>query len=147
MNTINGKTKLWIIVGSIAFIVVASLSFGYYQYTKVNTDPANEKPEVFISASALLNDFVGNEERATAKYSGKLTCTRGVLKSIDKNGTDMASIALDAGSPAAEIFCQLDPRHTSDLDKLSPGDTIEVQGVCAGMLNDVLIVECSARLR
>jgi hypothetical protein len=147
MKTINTKTRLAIIVGSIAFIILASLTFGYYQYNKANTDLSNEKPEVFIAASALLSEFVRNESEATTKYFNKLTCARGVLKSVDKNGKDIPSLALDAGNPVAEIFCQLDPRHASDADKLSPGDTIEVQGVCAGMLTDVLLVGCSAKHR
>ena len=139
------KKKMWIVIGITAFIILGSLTFGFYEYSNANTDPADQKAEITISAQRLFNDFTRDEEVANRKYFSKLTCTQGILKSIDKDKTNMASLALSCGDSTREIFCQLDPRHAEDIEKLSPGDTVEVQGICAGMLTYVLLIGCSAK--
>jgi hypothetical protein len=141
----NLKKKLWIILGITSFIIVGSLTFGFYEYTQSDADPADGKPQITVGAKTLFNDFVRNEQEANQKYFNKLTRAHGILKAIDKDKTDMASLSLDAGDSASEIFCQLDPRHTADIDRFAPGDTIEVQGICAGRLTDVLLVGCSVK--
>ena len=55
----------------------------------------------------------------------------------------MTSLALDGGDSLREISCQLDPRHEDDVQKLEAGDTVEVQGICAGMLGDIVLVGCA----
>ena len=126
-------------------IILGSLTFGYVQYTNKNIDLATQKPDVCVAAPILYTEYSSNEIKANEKYLNKLTCAKGILRAVDKDNTDMASIALDAGDSLSAIFCQLDPRHTTDIDHLAIGDTVEVKGICAGMLSDVLLIECSAK--
>src|SRR5439155_14045087 len=119
------KRNLWIIVISAAFVILGTLTWGYYQYTKSNADPADQKTEIYIAAAALLQEFSESEDEANAKYFNKITCTKGVLKRIDKDGNKMTSLALDGGDSLREISCQLDPRHEDDVQKLEAGDTVE----------------------
>jgi len=137
------KKRTWIILSSIAVVLLAALAFGYYEYTRGNPDLANAKPEVCIAAPALMNEFSQNEAQANTKYLNKVTCTRGVVKSVDTDHTGSVSVSLDAGDPIADISCQLDDRHLDEGQKIHTGDTINVTGVCTGMLTDVVLVRCS----
>src|SRR5438874_7445529 len=112
------KKRTWIILSSIAAVLFAALAFGYYEYTRGNPDLAGEKPEVCIAAPTLLSEFSQNEAQANAKYLNKVTCTRGVVKDIEKDHTGSVSVALESGDPLAGVSCELDARHLDQADKI-----------------------------
>jgi hypothetical protein len=138
--------KRWIIVGSIAVVLLAAAIFGYREYTRGNADLAGIKAEVCVTAPALLSEFSQNEAQANAKYLNKVTCTRGVVKSVETDHTGSISVMLDAGDPLANVSCELDARHLDEASKIHAGDTVNVTGICTGMLTDVVLVRCNAQL-
>src|SRR5579872_1534296 len=89
------KKRTWIILSSIAAVFLAALAFGYYEYTRGNADLADAKPDVCIAAPALMNEFSQNEAQANTKYLNKVTCTRGVVKSVETDHTGSISVMLD----------------------------------------------------
>jgi hypothetical protein len=137
------RRRTWIILGSITLVLLAAGIFGYYEYTRGNPDLADQKPDVCIPAATLMNEFSQNETQANAKYLNKVTCTRGVVKAVEKDHTGSVSVALDAGDPMSDVSCQLDDRHLDEAQKIHTGDTVDVTGVCTGMLTDVVLVRCS----
>jgi hypothetical protein len=138
------KKNIVVSLAAIASIILASLTFGYYEYSRSNDDPVTAKPEVYISAAALLNEFLQSENNANEKYFSRLTCTQGILKRIDTDQNSIYNVAL-IGDSDREICCQLHPRHSDDLQSLHSGDTVEVRGICAGMVNDIILVGCSVK--
>lgn len=140
------KRKTWIILGSVMLVLIGAAVFGYSEYTRGHADMAEAKAEVCITAPALLGEFTENEAKADAKYLNKVTCTRGVVKSIDKDHTGSVSVTLETGDPMASVSCELDTRHIDEAEKIHDGDTVNVTGICTGMLTDVVLVNCSAEL-
>jgi len=139
--------KRWIITGSIAALFIVAAIFGYREYTRGNADLAGVKAEVCIAAPNLLNEFSQNEAQANAKYLNKVTCTRGVVKSVETDHTGSVSVTLDAGDPIANVSCELDTRHLDEAAKIHTGDTVNVTGICTGMLTDVVLVRCDTEIQ
>src|SRR5438477_8896480 len=97
------KKRTWIILASIAGVLLAALAFGYYEYSRTNADLASAKPEVIVSAPALVNEFSQNEAQANAKYLNKVTRARGVVKAIETDHTGSVSLDLESGDPVADV--------------------------------------------
>src|SRR5438105_2697078 len=93
----NSKRNLWIVLSSTALVIMGTLSLGYYEYSKANEDPSEKRPEIYIAAAALLQEFSQSEENANAKFFNKITCAKGILKRIDKDRNEILSLALDSG--------------------------------------------------
>jgi hypothetical protein len=138
----NTKRNLWILVASTALVILGTLSFGFYEYAISKDDPADKKPEVYIGAAALLHEFIQSEDEANAKFFNKITCTKGILRRIDQNQNMITSLALE-GDSSREVYCQLNPWHTNDIRGLGLGDTVCVKGICAGMINDIILFGCA----
>jgi len=141
------KKKTWRILGGVALLVLAAASFGYYEYSRGNADLEGATAQVCIAAPALLGEFTQNEAQADAKYLNKITCARGVVKSVEKDHTGSISITLDAGDPIANVSCELDVRHINQAEKIHAGDTVNMTGICTGMLTDVVLVRCIAEVQ
>ncbi|MDP4220606.1 MAG: hypothetical protein Q8896_09220 [Bacteroidota bacterium] len=137
------KKRTWTILGSVAVVLLGIAGYGYYQYSRGNADLTNTKADVCIAAPALFKEFSENEGAANAKYLNKVTCARGVLKAVSTDHTGSVSLALDSGDPIADVSCQLDARHIEEAKKLHTGDTVNVTGICSGMLTDVVLVRCT----
>ncbi len=136
------KRTRYILLGILAVGIVG----GIYAYTEYNRKPADlsgAKPDIVVTATQLLSEYSKDEKSANAKYLNKVTSVRGQLKSIDKDHTGAISLALETGDPIAGVSCELDPRHTSDADRVHVGDSITITGTCAGMLTDVVLNRCS----
>ena len=117
--------------------------YGYREYTRTNADLSGAKADIVVSATQLYTEYSQNEAAANAKYFNKIINVRGVFKSVDKDHTGAVSLALDAGDPMNGVSCELDPRHVSDADQIHAGDTITVNGTCAGVLTDVVLNRCA----
>lgn len=140
---------IWKILIVVVVLAVIGGGYGYYQFSRTNTDLAKAKPDISVTAQDLLNAFSADEAAATAKYAvkDKAILVRGVLKSIERDSSGGASFILDGGMPLSRISCQLAEDHIGDVQWVHSGDSISVIGSCSGFENlidlRVVMVRCA----
>lgn len=104
---------------------------------------APKSPEFSLTALELTSSFDNNEMLSDKRYLNKLISVSGVIRTINKNETGEYTIAL--GSSAQKlpyVSCKLDNLNDGRLSRMHPGDSTTVMGVCAGALNDVVMLHC-----
>ena len=119
--------KRKIIIVLLALIVVGA-SAGYYLYTKKTPDIVSNKPDVMVTATALITAFEKDSAAAARQYVDKLVEVTGRVKSVDTSG----SVVLGEEGTQSVVACGLDRRHLKDADGLKPGSTAILQGRCTG---------------
>lgn len=129
---------------AIGLIGLIGAIYGYTEYNRKPADLSGKKADISISATQLLGEYSKDEKAANQKYLNKILSVQGILKSIDKDHTGSISLAIDAGDPLGGVSCELDARHIADAGQVHVGDTVNVTGICTGMLTDVVLVRCSA---
>ena len=112
----------------IVLIIAIGGWYGYRMYQEKTPDIVNKKPDVSISASALLEAFNKDTAAARKQFVDKIIEVTGIVKRIDTTG----SVVLGEESSASEITVGLDRRHMKDYAKLKTGSVAVLQGVCSG---------------
>lgn len=126
-------------------IVVLLAAAGYYAYTeynRVNPDLASSDADMTITASELSRIYTENEEAGNKQYLNKVLRVKGMLRSVEKDNSGDITLMLEGTDPLSGIACQLDARHHADTAKAKMDSSITVQGVCTGLLTDVVLVRC-----
>jgi hypothetical protein len=132
--------KKKILIATLVAFLAAGL-FAYYLYNKPHQSIADEKPAFNMEASALVAEYDQDEEKANAKYLGKIIEVRGVIaeKSIDKKGK--YNITLQ-GADLSGVGCEFESNAKNKVSKLSEGQEVKIKGICTGVLMDVVLVDC-----
>lgn len=125
------------------FLVVAlciSGFYGIYLFNKKPTDTRKQQADFKISATDLVKEFSTNEETASEKYVDKILIVTGQLKEV--NATT-STLFLDGSDPVIAITCSFYADENNQLNKIKPGDAIQVKGKCTGKLIDIVLNNCS----
>lgn len=113
---------------------------GYQMYNKPHLDLANATADHRLSATELFADYEAGETEANAKYLDKVIRVEGEILNVTTDENGQISLTLDAGGIMGGVICQLDPelKETS----FSEGQSVALNGLCTGMLMDVVLVRC-----
>ncbi|MGZ5286472.1 MAG: OB-fold protein [Flavisolibacter sp.] len=115
----------------IIFILLTVLVGAYIIYRKFeqkNPDLKTRKPDITISALALIMAFDKDTTVASNQYVDKLLEVSGQVISVDSSGSVVLG---EEGNPSA-VTISLDRRHISDHLKLSVGSVAVLKGMCTG---------------
>jgi hypothetical protein len=125
---------------------------GFKEYNRTNPDLSKVKPDVKISAAALLTDYEENDLMANQKYLGKIVELDGPVKEMENSGTGNFTVILGEPGALSSIRCKMDTLYTDEASKIIPGSSIIIRGECTGyqkneMLgiklgSDVQLVRC-----
>jgi len=129
-----------IILGTVLLICLIGAAVGYKMYNKPHADLANTKADHQLTATALFADYEMGEADANAKYLDKVIRVEGKILNVTTDEKGQTSLTLDAGGIMGGVICQLDP----ELKKtnFSEGQQVALNGLCTGMLMDVVLVRC-----
>lgn len=116
----------------IILIIAVGGWYAYRMYQQKTPDVVNQKPDVAVSASALLDAFSEDTAAAREKYVDRIIEVTGNVKRIDTTG----SVVLGEEGSASEVTVGLDRRHMKDYEKLKIGSVAVVQGICTGSTNE-----------
>ena len=124
-----------------SIFLTAAVAFGYYLFNKPHGSIIDETPVFVSEATALVNEYEGDENSANSKYLGKVIEVNGTIsdKGIDEKG--ILNITLKGGDLAG-IGCQFDKNFQSDAASLKSGEKVKIKGICTGILMDVVLVDC-----
>jgi len=122
-------------------VIVVTLGgfYGVYQYKKKPTDTHDERADFEIKAIDLVKEFSKNESAGTKKYVDRILIVTGRVREVD---TASSTLFLDGSDPLVSITCSFYANETKQLQKLQPGDSVQVKGKCTGKLIDIVMNNC-----
>ena len=125
---------------AIGIAIVIGSVVAYKMLTpKPEIDITEASSELTINASKLYHDFSENETTANKGYAGKVLEVKGILKKVEKEGTQNIQLSLDAEADLGSVICNLQVVKSEEIEGLEIGKPITIKGVCTGYLFDVVI--------
>jgi hypothetical protein len=94
---------------------------------------------IAITATALQNEYVLNEDSTSKKYKDKQVLVTGKIAEVDKYRTGESFIVLEESDRAKNIKLQCGFKKESAIDTLSKGHNITIQGAPTFIKNVILI--------
>jgi hypothetical protein len=121
-------------------LVVACLSAvtGFYLYNKPVKSTSSKKTDVVLPAEELFNEFAKDENAANGKFLAKIISVKGKVENINTED-GVTVITLKTASDMFGVVCKMEGGYNANLKK---GDSVNLKGVCTGMLMDVVMVRC-----
>ncbi len=128
---------------TVALVGVVGAGIGYYLYQKPTEKSVTASAEVTVSAQELLAAFQADETKAMSTYAktDQVIQVTGAVRGIDKSDPAKVNVLLETGDALAGVVCEFEPAHAPDWKE---GASVKVNGICAGMLMDVLLTRCAA---
>lgn len=122
-------------------IIFSGITAALMAYHKPHLSVAELKPDFVTSADVLFEEFTSQEQRANEKYLDKVVMVKGEVKQIAKGEGERINITLESGDEMFGVSCTFEKNQEAILN-LNEGDVINVKGFCAGMLMDVVLINC-----
>ncbi len=129
----------------IAVLVLAAIgaAIGYYLYQKPMEKSVGGDAEMVVSAQELLAAFNADEAKAMSTYArtDEVIQVTGTVRAVDRSDPAKVNVVLETGDALASVICEFEPAHAPAWKE---GAQVKVNGVCAGILIDVLLQRCAA---
>jgi tRNA_anti-like len=128
-------------------IVLIALIAGLFTYaisvrSCVPHQPA-AKADLAISACDLTRAFDRNESFSDSLYLHKALFVSGVIRAVQQTESGAYTATMGGAVPGGtEVVCRLDSRFNTRYATLKAGDSLQLLGVCAGRLGDVVMIQC-----
>ena len=132
----NRKTILSVLL----VLLLVGGFIGYRMYNKPHRDLAGATADFNLPATELFSDYEADEMGANTKYLDKVIRVSGTITEVNTDETGQTNLTLDAGGLLGGVICQLDPANKSTF---SVGQEVSLNGLCTGMLMDVILVRCT----
>jgi hypothetical protein len=126
-------TKKRMIIGGIVVIIMVAAFYGWYQYNRTVQGLSDVQADYSVNASALINEFVSNEDSANKKYLNKILSVKGMIKNIE---SAESTIVLGDTSDMSGVRCVLDSSDHFTTGSLQRGAVITVKGAITGFNKD-----------
>lgn len=130
--------KKLLLLGFIAAIIGGSI--GIYLWNKPVTSTSKLDAEVKITAVDLFEAYGQDEVAADVSYLGKVLEVSGTLKEIRTTDNGKPALVLETNDALFGVLCEFEDEAVAKA--LAPGSTVQIKGVCSGMLFDVVLNRC-----
>lgn len=127
--------KKRIIIGGIVVVIMVTAIYAWYQYNRTVEGLSAVRADYSINASALINEFVNNEDSANKKYLNKILSVKGMVKSIE-TGQGAGTIVLGDTTDMSGVRCVLDSSALAMTASLQQGAVITIKGAITGFNKD-----------
>ena len=130
--------KKILVIGLVAILLFVGIGYYYvFVYSVQHHRDVTKEVGIQVSATALSNAFLTNEQVANKTYLNKVIEVRGAVLNVAQDQTGHKTVLLGSEMELANTFITL--KDTSVQIKI--GDTILVKAICNGFLSDVVLVE------
>jgi len=126
-------TKKRIIIGGIVIVILMAAAYGWYQYNRTVQGLTDVRADFSVNATALINEFVSNEDVANKKYLNKILSVKGMIKNVEPA---QATIVLGDTADMSSVRCVLDSSTTTMTGSLQRGAVITIKGAITGFNKD-----------
>jgi hypothetical protein len=127
-------SKKRMIIGGIVVVIMVTAFYGWYQYNRTVQGLADVRADYTVDASALINEFVTNEDVAQKKYLNKILSVKGIIKGIEP-GESAGTIVLGDTTDMNGVRCVLDSTANA-TGSLQRGAVITIKGAITGFNKD-----------
>lgn len=134
------KTKIKYLM-PVVVVIFLIITAGLMTYHKPHKSIANVKPDYVTDAGLLFDEFTNQEQRANEKYLDKVIMVQGEIKDITTVADNRINITLETGDDIFGVSCTFE-KTSERLFAFQPGEKVNIKGVCAGMLMDVVLINC-----
>jgi tRNA_anti-like len=131
---------LKIIIFGIAIVLLCLAALGIYKITRAHQSVAGVEASATITADNLYLEFEHGEDKATAKWVGKVIEITGKI-SVVTEAENFISITL-ATTGQGGVNCSFSRKELGSMEQFKKGDTVIIKGKCTGFLMDVNMVDC-----
>ncbi len=107
-------------------------------YYKPHRSVSKEEAAFKLSVSQLVDAFSQNESQANSIYLGKILEVQGILKEIILNDSSLVLLLGDTAQSTG-VSCYLQKDQKDRYTTLKRGESVNVKGICNGMLLDVVL--------
>ncbi|WP_205509511.1 OB-fold protein [Longitalea arenae] len=128
-------SKKRIIIGGIVVVILALATYGWYQYNRTVKGLHDVRADYSVNATALINEFISNEDSANKKYLNRILAVKGVIKNIE-SGEGAGTIVLGDSTDLSGVRCVLDSSAHSKTASLQRGALITIKGAITGFSKD-----------
>jgi hypothetical protein len=102
----------------------------------------NAKEDYKMEAPALVAEFIADEAASNEKYLNKILLVTGTVAETSKGRQGNPAVVLKSNDVSFGVKCELDPLSDHKRREFQNGERITLKGLCAGLLNDVVLVRC-----
>lgn len=134
------KKYIWT---TIIVLLAIGVYYGYTQYNRENPDLSEAKADVTVTAKELTAKYNENEEAGNILYLNKVLQVSGTLASIEKDESGAVTLMLEGNDMLSSVSAQLDARRLADTNLVKRGQSVTVNGICTGVLSDVVLIRCA----
>jgi hypothetical protein len=128
---------------SFLFCLIAALGVYGIFFRSRSSGYVFAKVDFSMTAGALSASFEHNEALSDSLYLYKVVSVTGRVQRVRKDETGSYSVTLGTlPTGEATVDCRLDGQFNRQYDTLQPGDSLRVLGICAGRLQNVILVQC-----
>jgi hypothetical protein len=100
------------------------------------------KVDFSMTAGELAAAFDHNEVLSDSLYLYKVLEVTGRIQKVRKDRTGSYSVTLGASlTGETAVDCRLDGQFNQQYETLRPGDSLRILGICAGRLQNVILVQ------
>ncbi len=135
--------KIKIITAILVLGLIGAVGAYYYTFHMPHKNTFKIKPEFSLKAGKLYDDFDNDEDKANAKYLGKIIEVEGKVVGVNKFN-DNYEISLKDDMEG--ITCLVDSNYAIQqkalLEKIKADDIIKIKGQCNGFLMGVKLDRC-----
>lgn len=129
-------TKKRIIIGGIVLVVLMGAVYGFYQYNRTVQNLSSVDADFSVNATALIKEFVSNEDSANKKYLNKILSVKGMIKNVE-TGSGTGTLVLGDTTDMSSVRCVLDSSTAHSIaGSLQKGKVITVKGAITGFNKD-----------
>ena len=136
------RKQIFLIAGGVLVVIILIIGVKWI-FQPASKSVQNKDAEFMFGASALVNEFITDEQMANSLYLDKVIQVTGTVNNIVDDGSIIV-VSLKDPESTSGVLCSFDKSSVlSSADKLTMGSTITVKGVCTGFLLDVVLTKCS----
>lgn len=139
-------------------LIAALIIYGYFSH--ITSAPENRDHAAYhLSAAELINTANSDETLFGTRYLDKILSIKGRIRDIQRSETGAYNVMLTAlpedeppildtiasatrPMPDLVIVCSMDSSYGHQASQLHPGDHCTIQGTCAGLLHNIVMVQC-----
>jgi len=134
------RKQIFLIAGSILAIIILIIVVKWI-FQPASKSVQKKEAEFMFGASALVNEFIIDEQMANSLYLDKIIQVNGTIDNITDDGS-VVVVSLKDPESSSGVLCSFDKSSLS-VEKLALGNTLTVKGICTGYLLDVVLTKCA----
>ena len=134
------RKQIFLIAGGVLVIIILIITVKWI-FQPASKSVQKEEAEFMFGASALVNEFITDEQMANSLYLDKIIQVTGTVNNI-VDDESVIVVSLKDPESTSGVLCSFD-KSVLSADDLTVGTKITVKGICTGFLLDVVLTKCS----